>query len=89
MSIQAKDEKKNISKNKKKNRKVISLPKVPFKSTIKIKPSKEGYIFAHLKGNKNNADKHHFNTVFVIAYIIKHRNESYIEDNNNNGLQFT
>ena len=70
--------------NKKKNRKFLSLRKIPLKSAIKIKFSAESNKFVHLKGNKNNTDKHDFNIAFVIAYIIKHYDGSQIEDNNNN-----
>ena len=88
MNVQVKDKNKTISTDKKKN-KNISLLKVPLKSATKIKPSPEGYKFFHLKGNKNNIDKHDFNTAFVMARVIKHCNESYAEDNNNNSLQFS
>ena len=88
VNVQAKDKKKIFWRTTRKNRKIISLLKVPLKSEIKIKPSVEGNKFAHLKGNKNNIDECNFNAAFVMTYTIKHCNKSYAEDNNNNGLQF-
>ena len=87
VNVQTKDKKKNISMDKKKNRKVISSPKIPLKSALKKKPSAEDDKFLHLKGNNNNIDKCDFNTAFAIAHIFEYYNESYAKENNN-ALQF-
>ena len=75
--------------DKKKSNKNISLPKVSLKSAIKKKHSAEGNKFKYLKEKNNKIDECDFNTAFVMAHITKCYSESYIEDDNNNELQFT
>ena len=61
---------------KKKNRKVISLPKVPLENVTKKQTIVEGNKFIHLKGNDKNIDKCDFNTAFAMAHKIRCCNKS-------------
>ena len=70
---------KNISIEKKKNRKIISLLKAPFKNATKNNPSAEDDKFACLKWNSKNSSNHNFSAAFAIAYAMKYYNESQAE----------